>query len=99
MPEFIHIKHPDIEALGGPVERSTLSHWEKKGWVEATDDEAKAAAEAEAAAVETATNLTEASLNAIRKRDDLNEIALRRGIDPTSHDNMESLRDAVRSTL
>jgi len=96
----VHIVHDGIEALGGPVTAKALERlWSKKGWRQATDAEVEKFRSAKQAIQEAAANLTVEDLAAVRKRSDLDALALERGIDPTQHDNMDSLRDAVAATL
>ena len=98
--EFVHIKHPDVKTLGGPVTRAALEKiYAPKGWTEATAEDVEDHARGKAQVASTAAALTSESLDGIRKRADLDAIALERGIDPTAYENMDALRDAVRSTL
>jgi len=100
MAEMVYIVHDDIDALGGPVSRKALevAH-APKGWREATDDEVERYQNRKREAEAKSQALTAEEVDAVRKRADLDELALLRGVDPTLHDNMESLRDAVKATL
>lgn len=97
--EFIYIKHPEVDVLGGPVSRAALSLYEQRGWAEATPEEVenheagKLQRQAEVEA------LTPEAVDAIRKRVDLDALAIDVGIDPTQYENMASLADAIKSTL
>lgn len=37
--EFIYMRHPDVEKIGGPVSRKAFERtWKQKGWVEVDPD-------------------------------------------------------------
>lgn len=97
--EFIYIKHPDVEVLGGPVARVSLPMYEQKGWAEATAEEVEAHVEGKLQRQAQIDALTPDAVDAVRKRTDLDDLALGRGLDPTQHDNMASLADAIKATL
>jgi hypothetical protein len=97
--EFIYIKHPDIAVLGGPVARSSLSMHEQRGWVEATAEEVALHEEGKLQRQAEIQALTPDAVDSIRKRADLDALAVDIGIDPTQHDNMTSLADAIKATL
>lgn len=97
--EFIYIKHPDIEVLGGPVARAALSLYEQRGWAEATPEEVELHEEGQLQRAAEAEALTPEAVDSVRKRADLDTLALDKGIDPTQHDNMDSLREAIKATL
>ncbi len=107
MSEFVYIKHPDVTSLGGPVPRENMDFYAAKGWEEATAQEVKdfLGIEDEEVVNEVANEdaapdvLTAEDLEGIRKRADLDAIALERGIDPSEYDNMTALREAVSETL
>jgi len=94
----VFIKHPDIDALGGPVPESAFtSLWEGRGWSLATDDEvADHLADAKERTERVAT-LTAEDVDGITRRADLDQLALDSGVDPTQHSNMDSLRDAIKT--
>jgi len=97
--EFIYIKHPEIDVLGGPVSREALSLYEQRGWAEATVEEVKSHEEGKLQRQAELDALTADGVDAIRKRADLDALAIDKGIDPTNHSNMESLADAIKATL
>lgn len=109
MPEFVYIKHPDVQTLGGPVSKEALTEiYAANGWSEATAEEVRQHEHAllfrqERAAALTAeeveTVLTTEDVDAVKKRADLDQLALDRGVDPTLHKDMSSLADAIKSTL
>jgi hypothetical protein len=97
--EFIHIKHPEVDVLGGPVARSSLHLYEQRGWAEATPEEVKLHEEGLLQREAELEALTPDVVDGVRKRADLDALAIDKGVDPTLHDNMESLRDAIKATL
>lgn len=99
MDEFIYIKHPDIKVLGGPVSRASLPLHEQRGWAEATPEEATAHEEGKLQREVEIEALTPDAVDAVRKRADLDALAIDKGVDPTQHDTMASLADAVKATL
>lgn len=99
MADFIYIKHPDIQALGGPVTREALTEvFEDKGWLEASDEEVREHTYGLLFRAERAANLTEEDVDAVKRRADLDKLALDRGVDPTKFDNMTQLAGAIKST-
>lgn len=101
MSEFVHMRHPDIpDVVAGPVAAESFDViWQHKGWELVSEEEATAYANEQVIAQQTADAITPDDVDAIRKRADLDALAERRGIDPTEHDNMESLRDAIKAGL
>lgn len=98
--EFVYIKHPDVGTLGGPVTKQALDEiYSKDGWTEANAEEIRNHEYGIVQRQEVAATITEADIDAVRKRADLDQIALDRGVDPTVYDNMQSLAAAVKSTL
>ncbi len=99
MDEFIYIKHPEIEVLGGPVTRASLPLYEQRGWAEASAEEVKTHEDGKLQREAELEALTPDAVDAVRKRVDLDEMALGKGIDPTQYDNMASLAEAIKATL
>lgn len=97
--EFIYIKHSEIEVLGGPVTRASLPLYEQRGWEEATPEEVATHEEGLLQRKAEADALTPDAVDAVRKRADLDALAIEKGIDPTQHDNMASLAEAIKATL
>lgn len=96
MSDFVHMRHPDIEGIAGPVTREAfdLIH-EAKGWTLVDEADVIAAADAEVIQAQDEA-LTVDDIDAIRKRDDLDALAIRVGVDPTESSNMDDLRQAIK---
>jgi hypothetical protein len=97
--EFIYIKHPEIEVLGGPVTRAALHLYEQRGWEEATAEEVAAHEEGKLQRQAEIEALTPEAVDSVRKRADLESLALDKGVDPNQHDNKTSLAGAIKATL
>lgn len=97
--EFIYIKHPDVEVLGGPVSVAALPGYQQRGWEQASPEDVAAHEEGVYERHARAEALTTEEVNSVRKRAELDALALDKGIDPTQHDNMDSLKEALNQTL
>ncbi len=99
MADFIYIKHPDVQSLGGPITRGALTEvFADKGWLEASDEEVREYQHGLLFRANRSANLTAEDVDVIKRRADLDELALDRGVDPTQYDNMTTLADAIKST-
>jgi hypothetical protein len=81
--EFIYIKHPEIDVLGGPVARSALPTFEARGWAEATPEEVKLHEEGKRQQEAELEALTPDAVDAVRKRADLDTLAIGKGVRPS----------------
>lgn len=98
--DFVFIKHPEVKTLGGPVTRKALDEiYAHQGWKEATPEEVQAFETGIEQRQAVQENLTAEMVDAVRKRDELDQIALDRGVDPTQHSSMAELATAVKATL
>jgi hypothetical protein len=99
MTTFVHIKHPDIAAIGGPVTQKAFDDlYEAKGWKVATAEEVQEYETGRTAKIEAAVGVTADDIDKM-KRSDLDGVALIRGVDPTGFSNLDDLRTAVKATL
>lgn len=102
MTEFVHIKHPDIKTLGGPVAVQAFTKiYQPKGWEIASTEEVQAHEEGILLVQEKAEALTTEEVDKIRTRAELDELALARGIDPTQDEykTMADLAAGIKSTI
>lgn len=97
--QFVYIKHPEIDVLGGPVSVEALPLYEQRGWEQASPEDVTAHEEGRYERLSRSQSVTPEEVNSVRKRAELDSLALDRGIDPTQHENMDSLKEAITETL